>query len=301
MKKINLILGLGAICMIQFLNSCTEETHNPPVVSFDQASPVVLGVGVTTATLTGTIVADAGLSSVEFRKTVGLSESLLATITSFSSGNVTTTDDINYSFNYVLNDVTENTTLKVTAIDKDDQEVSQSIEIEVTLLGLITHSGIELGAQNNPLGSFFASFEGDIYTIGELNSGSHYDEIDIIYYYGATNKQALFSPKAIVDADITWSGAVPTASWGGSPNETLFAEASLSDYNDATYTSVETLGSSADLDIANGGGNPIDGLDVDDVYVFKTADDKYGIFKVTDVGSDASGTITIDVKIQEEE
>lgn len=303
MKKLNLFLGLGAISMAFLFHSCTEEsvTYPAPTVSFDQTSPVVLEIGVTSATLTGTIVAEAKLESVVISKTVGSTETSLETITEFESGEITTTDDVNYTFRYVLDGITENTTLTIKATDKDAQFTSQSIDIEVTVLGLITHSGIVLGAQNNATGSFFASFEGNIYTVGELNSGSHYDEIDIVYYFGATNKQALFSPKSIVDNDISWGGLVPVANWGSSPNETLFKVATSSDYDDATYSSVESLADGASLEMANGGETPVDGLDVSDVYVFKTADNKYGILKVVSVGATNSDTITIDVKIQEEE
>jgi hypothetical protein len=301
MKKLTFLLGLGAICAAFLFNACTDEVNPAPTITFDEASPIVLAAGVTSVTLTGTIVAEAKLKEVVVTKTMGLSETQLGTYNDFSSGTFTSTDDINVNFRYDVDGITENTTIKFTATDKDDQISSQSIEIQVTALGLITHSGIELGAQNNATGSFFASFEGNIYTTGELKDGNHYDDIDIVYYFGASNKQALFSPWSIVDNDISWSGLVPVANWGDSPNQTMFKKATEADYNDATYTSVQELAVGANLDYANGGEEPPDGLDVNDVYIFVTADGKYGIFKVTAVGASNSDTITIDVKIQEEE
>jgi hypothetical protein len=301
MKKLQIVLGLGILGAMFLFNACEEDTTNAfPKISYDDESPVVLESGEDSYSLTGTIVASAGLESVTVTRTTTSGGTVpVATVTDFDGTEVTEVDDSTYNFRFELSDITEETTIDITALDKDGQEASKPIVIQVTTLTLITHAGIELGAQENATGSFFASFEGDVYTISQLNSGDHFADVDIIYYYGNTNKEALFSPQSIVDNDISWGGDVPIASWGGSPNETLFKEATAADYDDATYSSVETLANGASLEIANGGENPIDGLDVSDTYVFKTADNKYGIFKVSAVDELATGVITIDVKIQE--
>ena len=138
-----------------------------------------------------------------------------------------------------------------------------------------------------------------MYTVGELKTGSNYADVDIIYYYGATNKNALFSPKAIVDADISWSGLLPVDNWT-TVNETKFVRISTSDFNNATYYTVRTMGTPADLDIANGGDDPVEGLVSGDAYAFKTADGKYGVFSITDVTGTNEGTISFTIKIQDE-
>jgi hypothetical protein len=192
-------------------------------------------------------------------------------------------------------------TITIVAEDKDAEtaEISFTIVTDAGLTkSLLTHS-ITLGAQDNVTGSFCASFEGTVYTITELKNGSKYADVDIIYYYGATNKSALFSPKAIVANDITWGGAVPVANWT-TQNETKFRKAVAVDYNDATYNSVAALGTLADLDLANGGGSPIAGLAVGDYYAFKTADGKNGVFSVNAVSGEAAGTISFTIKIQED-
>src|SRR4030042_699931 len=141
--------------------------------------------------------------------------------------------------------------------------------VDIVTLGELKQLSFVLGAQNNTTGSFCASFEGTVYTVGELKDGSSYANVDIIYYYGTSNKSALFSPKAIVDANISWGGLLPVDSWT-TINETKFRKAATTDFDNATYYTVETLGNMADLDFANGGDDPIEGLAVGDAYAFTT-------------------------------
>ena len=94
--------------------------------------------------------------------------------------------------------------------------------------------------------------------------------------------------------------SLPGTKEGTALNETKFRKAAAADFDNATYNSVATLGALADLDFANGGDTPIEGLAVGDAYAFKTADAKYGIFSVTAVTGTNEGTIGFTVKIQDE-
>ena len=257
MKKLNLFLGLGAISIAMFFNSCSEDTVYPaPTVNFDQTSPVVLGVGITTATLTGSIVAEAKLESVVISKTVGSSETSLATITDFESGNVTTTDDVNYTFNYVLDGITENTTLTVKATDKDGQFASQSIDIEVTLGNPIdSYTAILMGGQSNAtVGSFLDASEGDVYLIADANT--HSELIDVVYYYGSSNLATLTAPD-----DVTVNGGAGNLSLCvgfTTKNETRFTSSSLtgSEFdaieNDAEIADITGINASKMTDLSVG-------------------------------------------------
>jgi hypothetical protein len=109
----------------------------------------------------------------------------------------------------------------------------------------------------------------------------------------------LFSPKAIVDNDITWGVLLSISSWTA-VNETKFKKAAVTDFDNATYSTVETLATSADQDIANGDRDPIDGLAVGDAYAFKCDDGKYGILSITTVTGTNDGTISLTIKIQDE-
>ena len=290
MKKTILFLGLAFTGTALLLTSCDETTHTAPVVSFDQASPVVLDAGVSSATLTGDIVAEAGLESVEFRKIVGLSETLLATISDFSStSSVTTSDDINYTFSYVLDNITENTTLRVTAIDKDDQDASQSIEIEVTPIN--SYTAILMGAQTNTtLGSFLDADEGDVYLIADANSNS--EIIDIVYYYGSSNLATLTAP----DDETVNGGAGNLSLCVGfaTKNATRFTSTSI------TATEFDAIDSGAEIAALSGlDESKMTDLAIDDVIGFETEDGKKGLIKVADMETGSDGTITIDVKVQD--
>lgn len=63
---------------------------------------------------------------------------------------------------------------------------------------------------------------------------------------------------------------------------------------------LNTLGAQADLDFANGGDTPVEGLAAGDASAFKTADGKYGIFSITAVTGTNDGTIALTIKIQDE-
>jgi len=298
MKRLNFFLfGLAALGMA-FFSSCTDDTSSAPVITIDNTSPVAAVSGA--VTLTGEIVAEAKLDEVKLFVVVGTDETQYgAAITSFSSGSITSDDDLNYAFRLDVSGLTEDCKVKIVATDKDNQTASKSIDVTVGVSGTLkAEDTFVLGAQDNSTGSFYASLDGSVYTITQLKDGNHYSKIDLIYYVGATNKEAIFSPKAIVDNNITWGSSVATANWG-TPNATKFKLAAAADYTDATYASVQTLGSDAALDLANGGDSPIVGLKVGDVYSFKTAGGKYGVFKVNAVTAGAANTITLAVKVQE--
>ncbi len=291
MKKLNLfLLGLGALGMVQTFNSCTEDvTHPAPSVSFDQASPVVLGAGVTSATVTGTIVAEAELESVTFTIATSGGETSPAPITDFSSGAVITSDDVNYTFSYVLNDITENTTFTVRADDKDGQHTSSSIEIQVA--GINTYTAILMGAQGNATyGSFLDADEGDVYLIAQAEA--HSELIDVVYYYGSTNLATLTAPD-----DVTVNGGAGNLSLCvdfTTKNETRFTSSSL------TAAEFDDIDSGAEIASLSGfSESKITDLAVDDVIAFETEGGKKGLIKVADMETGSGGTITIDVKVQE--
>jgi hypothetical protein len=287
MKKLQIVLGLGAISTLFLLNSCTESTTNPaPDITFGQTSPILLGVGVNAVTLSGTIVADAGLSSVKIYKTVGLSETLIETVTDFSTGTVTTSDDINYAFVLNVIDIIAETTIKFTAIDKDDQEVSESIVIQVTEGSVNSYTAILLGGQNNAEPSCLDAHTGTRYSV---NQSGHDAEIDIIYYYGSTNLATLTAPNdGSVNGDdansLDW-----TNDWDPQ-NATKYGSTTL-DFDAVNYSDLSGI-SGLTASKANE-------LAVDDVYAFETADGKKGLVKVTDLVTGGAGSITINVKIQE--
>jgi hypothetical protein len=287
MKKLQIVLGLGAICTLFLLNSCDPATENAaPVISYDQTGPIVLDAGEIATTLTGTIDAEAGLDEVRIYSIVETSEILLETITSFSSGIITTTDDINYSFRYDVTGVTTELSIKITAVDKDAQEVSESIVIQPTEGTISSFTAILLGGQTNAEPSCLDANTGTRYSVNQSGAA---DVIDFVYYYGATNLATIAAPN---DSSVNGEG-VNALNWTNDwdpQNATLFGSTSLV-FASVTYADLAGITGLAD--------SKENELSIDDVIAFQTVDGKKGIAMVTDLTTGTSGSITINVKIQE--
>jgi hypothetical protein len=297
MKRLNFFLvGMAALGMAFFTSCGGDETVVGPSLQITSGVSVEAVAG---GTITLVWRADAGDANL---KSFTIKEGNTA-IVDFNNKDWTEYDIPNASnetyIDSAIVSISEATSFTLSVTDKDGQIASKTIEVTIGATGsLKAEDTFTLGGQDNAEGSFYASFDGGVYTISTLKSGSHFGEIDLIYYVGATNKEAIFSPKAIVDNNITWESSVLIASWG-TPNATKFKLVTADDYTNATYASVATLGVDATLDIANGGDTPIVGLKTDDVYAFKTAGGKYGVFKVNAVTAGATNTITLAVKVQE--
>lgn len=289
MKKLNLFLGLGAIALSLFFTSCEEEVNPAPVISYDQASPVALAAGETSAVLTGTIVAEANLSEVKLFQVTDLSEQQLATITSFTSGEITTTDDVNYNFRFEITGITEDVTIKITATDKDDQVSSKSIEITSSGAALSSFTAVLMGAQSNlTTGSYLDAETGEVYlqSGAESNSGL----IDMVYYFGSTNEATLTAPD-----DVTVNGGAGNLSLCAgfsTKNATRFGASSLSSTEFDAATSADV----ADISVSN---SKMIQLAQGDVIEFETDGGKKGLIKVASISTGTSGSITIDVKIEQ--
>ena len=292
MKKLNLFLGLGAICLAMLFSSCEDVTHSAPVITVDQDNPLILGIGVSSATLTGTIVAEAKLQQVTLHKTVGSSTSLIETITDFDSGEITTTDDVNYTFRFEIDGITEETTIEITAMDKDDQDASESVVIQVTAGNPVdSYTAILMGGQSNAtVGSFLDASEGDVYLIAAANT--HSELIDVVYYYGSSNLATLTAPD-----DVTVNGGAGNLSLCTgftTKNETRFTSSSLSG---SEFDDIENDADIADITGINE--SKMVNLSVGDVIAFETVDGNKGLIKVAAITTGNTGTITIDVKIQQ--
>jgi len=286
MKKLNFVLtGLSAVIIALTFTSCGEDTLvDGPEISFDQAGPIVT-TG-TTATITGSIVAEGELERVVLSKTVGESTSSLETITSFSTGTVTTTDDLNYDFTYTLSDVTENTTFKVRAEDKEGNFAEETIEIEAGagLKDEVTNVKIYCTLGDGSGESTCASVDGSTYAPKNATAAEQ-GKVDFVYFYSAN--AGIFSPDDIPsvldDAFTTWT-----------VRNTTRMEIVDVEYDDVTLAEV--------VEATNGiSDTSVEDLEVGDVVGFITDDDKVGVFEVQEIEPGYNGTdyIVINIKVQE--
>lgn len=289
MKKV--IYSIGAIILSSLLlfTACTNEEENGPEISFlNNVNEVTVSPG-NSYTIAGTITSEAGLKTVKFFEVTNEGKTQKQLVDEFENKN-------EFMFMFTVENITQNITIEVEATDKNNTTTSKYFYIKVSsgqTQNLKTYT-VSLGAQDNATGSFLIASQGTVFTISQVISNSAYNDIDIIYYYGATNKYALLCPKSIVQNNITWKGSISTGSWGTSPNITIFKKVSTADYDNATYSSVANLITSNDNSLI-----AVD-LQVGDVVAFKTNNGKYGILKVTEIsGTEASSKITFSYKIQE--
>jgi hypothetical protein len=289
--KRKLFYGLGIISLALILNSCGDETTTgaAPTITFDD-SQITLAEGVTTATLTGKIVAEEKLDQVTVFKVVGTSESQIGTYSSFKSGDVTTTDDLNYNFRIEVAGVTENISVKIVALDKASQSATKSIAVNITAVPALKteFTAILMGAQSSTLGSCLDASTGTVYKISGDEAKTNASKVDILYYYGSANNATLAAPNdPTVDgtsADFTW-----TSTWSVK-NATKFGTSNL-DYSAVTAAQVNAITGLTATKLVD--------LTVGSVVAFLTADSKKGVLKVTALDTGAAGKITVSVKIQE--
>jgi hypothetical protein len=280
MKRFSLVLISLSLVVLGFFTSCTDDsTSTPPVVSFTNDVEETTVTSGSNWTVTGNISSEAGLKEVRYFTVVGNSETQKgSTVTDFDDKN-------SFDFTVSLTDLTATMSLKVTALDKDDQEVSKSYTITVTAptpdgSPVSSYTAKLLGAQDNAAGSFFASVTGDVYKTSELTT-SNRPKVDITYgIHQSTSK--------VISTSARQSLGFPAFS---NSTETKYVS-----------TTVDFGGVSDDTNIKNidfSSGATSIAVELNKVYAFKNASGKIGIFKVVALTTGTSGSLTIDVKVQQ--
>ncbi len=189
----------------------------------------------------------------------------------------------------------------ITDAEGETAEVSLDITTEITYGPLNVFEDITLGDKDNAIGSSFASLDGTVYTLAEAKENS--DKIDIVYYYGATNKATICAPSDPTAAEVYNNPDVGVASWA-TRNATKFIETTVTaDEFDAIPADNDTQV----IEIATGADQSlVTNLDHDGAPVvlgFETATGKKGLIKVQQVavgsGLTTPGYIIITVKVQQ--
>ncbi len=191
-------------------------------------------------------------------------------------------------------------TEKWTFIIRDRNLKSSEISLNIkrdtnTAYGdIIYFPSVEIGAQNQPDGSFFSLSEEAVYTLEEafLNQ----DVIDLCYYYDFidTDEHTIASPGASIDTSV-FPGESGLDSW---------INRRTTRFKHADITSAEFEGSTNDslLIVAYGqsdGKRKAKNLQSGNIFSFKNEDGKMGLFLVNSVSGTDEGTINISIKVQE--
>lgn len=287
MRKNSYFLFAAFTGLIAFaVNSCSDDsTGTGPVITFlNNQTEVTLSAGQSSYTVAGTVSSDAGLKEVKFFKVIGDNETQDGqAVTSFSDKN-------NYPFQHEVTGITQDMKLKVQATDKDDITNSASFTIHIPAAPAIqTWTGKTLGAQSSSTGSFFASVDGTVMTLTQATSNQA--KADFAYYYGDVNLATLAAPD-----DASLNGGTGNFTWCQSwttKNQTRFTLTTLTtaEFDAATAATINALADPAESKVSS--------LAQGKVIAFKTASGKKGLIKVTSITTGASGSITLDVKVQQ--
>jgi len=277
-------MGLTALGMVLF-TSCEEETKPAPVISFTN-NVSSAETSNSSYTITGTITTEVGLDQVKYFAVTEAGSDQLAVVTYFDNKN-------EYSFQFAVNNITDDVTIQVEATDADNQTTSRNFEI--TFIGggnaISSFTAVLMGAQSLlTTGSALDADAGTVYKLDDAATNAA--KVDILYYYGTTNLATFAAPN-----DETVNGVAANAfNWTNNwsvQNATKFGVSTLS------TTEFDAIADDSELaTIAGLAASKITDLGVDDVLEFITAGGKKGALKVTAITTGASGTITINVKVQ---
>ncbi len=178
--------------------------------------------------------------------------------------------------------------LEVTVTDDDDLEDTKTYTINIS--SNMYEYNVTLGAHQSVTGSFYCalSASGTVYTVSAARTNSN--KVDLIYYYGATNMATLAAPNdpTLAEFDATLqvnSWTTKRATMLHKPASAQFSAITSATQIQSAYST--TLASSKVISLANS-----------DEVVFKTADTKYGILKITSLTTGTSGSITFSVKVE---
>jgi hypothetical protein len=292
MKQIKMILGIALIAMVGIFTACEEDETATIDITPKTSNPDTV-VANTAVSLEFSIITDENIETIELSKNGGLID--------MKEDNFTGKTSDTYVYNDTLAGSNEaGTTLKMALSvtdSKDNMEV-YGFDIyvkspETTGDPINTYSDKILGSYDNATdGSSFASIDGTVYSWSDASNNS--EEVDLVYFYGATNEATLAAPN---DSDA--ESVFDFSGWS-TQNATKFGTTTLtaSDF-DAIDDDVEIKEEASNLTATK-----VNQLAADDVIAFQTAStsanaSKKGLIKINSITSGSDGTIDITVKVQQ--
>jgi hypothetical protein len=289
MKNFKSLLLAVAVAAGALFTSCTEDTASTVTVKLDAVSFS------DSVEIKGSITAAAGLESVMLLK----DDATVKTIKSFTTGEITTKSDGVYIV--ALNKLVAGN-YKLRATDKNANEHTFAFKVTAPAVAtpVLTALANNITIYNTPADgitySTCASATGITYKAGGLVEADQ-AKIDFVYYNGNGTTwgphTTMYAPNS-TPAGTTTTGLTAITNWTVK-NATKFSKQTTSIYSTTDYAAVKLI-----ADAATATSAPV--LAIGDEYVFKTAGNKVGIFKVVNVGlaTDYSNTanVVISIKVQ---
>lgn len=159
---------------------------------------------------------------------------------------------------------------------------------------ITTYEDILLGAQNSSIGISFATGNGTVYNLADAKDNA--SEIDLMYFYGATNLAILAAPDDI-DAQMVYDDPTNGLGTWDVLNNTRFKATTLSSGEFNMITTLTQLIAIVVIPSAPDQ-TKISSLAIGQVLAFETWDGKYGILRVDNLTGATDGSIEITVKVQ---
>lgn len=204
------------------------------------------------------------------------------------------------SFNYNLRSYAEglagieNWVFKI--YDSNGNSAAITLTISTTLPPapgpINTYSTKILGAQISNSGNSFASSNGTVYSLADAKTNSAL--IDWVYFYDAIDQGTLCAP-ADTDATEAYNNGTNGIPYWPVRNATLFklfTDAYI--WTNIINDSILVIENKTDVTLLK-----INQISIGNLIAFKTAEGKLGMIKVNALTPDETGTITIDVKVQQ--
>lgn len=296
MKRLNLfLLGLAAIGMV-FTSCADDETVNePPMLQvIDSEGFVVDGAEVVTSQtfkvkLNGTANATSGAELISLE--------VLAVFNNTTVVDTIIDIDKQPSFVADLSFDAPSTVgtgkITFTLTDRKNQYVEETIN--VTFIDapstLKSFSAILVGGNSHAtLGSALDADLGVVYLKADAKVSQ--ELIDLVYYYGTANNATFAAPN-----DVTLNGGSGNLDY--CTDWTIKNATTFNTNPGITAAEFDALTTGADLAAISTSDSKVSNMSNGDVLVFTTADNKKGAIKVVAITGQASGTIEIDVKIEE--
>lgn len=189
-------------------------------------------------------------------------------------------------------------TFTITDKDGESAVLSFTITTEAAAATIATYEQTILGSYDiNAPNSSFASVNGTTYNMTDAAANS--EKIDWIYFDGQNYGNTLIAP----DDDLVLDVFGSVANWT-TRNATRFATTTLSasQFDEITdAVSIVEVAQNANLSHVSETGTGAVGMAVGDVFAFKTASEKMGVIKITNIeqgATNALSEITFDVKVQ---
>lgn len=283
---------LFGLFTLGFLASCgTEDPADElPILSTNPSSSLS---ATEFSLVTITVTAGENPVSKSALKTLDIDANGISEDTLITYANNTTTYQETFTFSAPAAGATNSVSFILT--DKAGKVSTKTIVItgtsSVVANPITTYSATLLGGQTNAsLGSAFASSNGQVYlkAAAATNSGL----IDFVYFYGATNLATIAAPDD-ASVDGTAANSVDLTDTYSTKNATRFEATSI------TPAAFTAMTDDSSFPAFAGTSSLENQLSVGDVLAFETVGGKVGLIHVAAITTGATGTITIDVKVQD--